>query len=138
MLAPYFMVAIKIILNSHSLSKSLFATKTHTTVVMFDASLERYAGTPPHRSVSKILTKFVKNYARNQSLASSGLREKFNPYFPSYLVGSNRSAKTGIYTIQAPRTWVADALTKVAAFAHQDILSHLLKQYDAQLLRAPQ
>ena len=75
---------------------------------------------------------------RNQSLASSELREKFNPYFPSYLVGSNRSAKTGIYTIQAPRTWVADALTKVAAFAHQDILSQLLKQYDAQVLRAPQ
>lgn len=75
---------------------------------------------------------------RNQALASSELREKFNPYFPAYLVGSNRSAKTGVYTIQAPRTWVADALTKVAAFASPDILSHLLQQYEAQLLRAPQ
>ena len=74
---------------------------------------------------------------KNACVASSRLKPYLDPDYPALLVGSDQYAKEGVYTVQAKKTWLADALTKVAAFSSRDVLEAMLKEKQAQLLLTP-
>lgn len=74
----------------------------------------------------------------NAAVASSWVKKDFEKNFPGHLVGCNgNSVKNGIYTVSASRAWLADALTKVAAFADPLVCQRLFSKYKATLLRSP-
>ncbi len=75
---------------------------------------------------------------KNCCVASSHVKPYLDVDYPAYLVGSKQFAKEGVYTVKAKKTWLADALTKVAAFSSSSVVEAMLKEKQAQILLSPQ
>ncbi|MBO9667033.1 MAG: FAD:protein FMN transferase, partial [Bdellovibrio sp.] len=69
------------------------------------------------------------------AIATSTVFEQYNPTFPGKIQGSALvPPQTGAWTVAAPSTWLADALTKVASLAPIEDKATLIAKLGGQLL----
>lgn len=74
---------------------------------------------------------------RNAAMATSWVREVFDPRFPGKIVSPHKSRKPkpGAWSVVASSTWLADGLTKVACLAPSHKRSQIIKKLGGYLLR---
>ncbi len=75
-------------------------------------------------------------HLQNSALATSQTNTLHDENFPSFLVSNNKEhdLSPNVWTVTAPKAWLADALTKVAAFASANERRQLLSELGGQLI----
>lgn len=71
---------------------------------------------------------------REAAIATSSVKRSFDATFPGWIVGASHTPTVGVWSVLARTAWRADALTKVASLADEEIRAGLIRKLGGRLV----